>query len=359
VKSLSPSPAAFRRALLAWYSRSGRHDLPWRKEWSAYHVLVSEFMLQQTTVSTVVPYFKRFLKEFPTVRALAAAPVERVLELWSGLGYYARARNLHAAAGMLVRDFGGRLPETPDGVRALPGVGRYTSGALLSFTYDKPEALVDGNVIRVLSRVYGIKDNVKDPAAVEKIWALSWKLVPPGGARHFNSALMDFGATVCRPSGPDCLLCPFFASCFARKRGLQARIPLVVRETERRRVHVAVALLENRGRWLLSRRPAGGLYGGLWEFPGEETEGKPDARQASACLSRRLGAPVKALEALSDLKHTLSHREMHLHPWLCAAPAFRPAGDGQAWVRLEEIPRRAVSSLTRKVLENLAAARQN
>lgn len=354
MKTLTPSPAAFRRTLQAWYARSGRHDLPWRKKWSPYHVLVSEFMLQQTTVATVIPYFKRFLKEFPTVGRLAEAPVERVLELWSGLGYYARARNLHAAAGMVVRDFAGRLPDTSEGARALPGVGRYTSGALLSFSYDKPEAVVDGNVIRVLCRVYGIRENVKAPATVEKLWALAWRLVPPEGARHFNSALMDFGATVCRPSAPDCLLCPFFGACAARKMGLQAGIPLAAADRPRRQVHMAVGLLQDGGRWLLSRRPAKGLYGGLWEFPGEEIDGKPDARAAGAALSRRLGTPLRAAEALAPVKHVLSHREMHLYPWICQAkPAALPAD--HAWVKLEDISRRAVSTLTRRVLAGLSA----
>jgi A/G-specific adenine glycosylase len=288
MKALTPAPALFRRTLREWYARSGRHDLPWRKKWSAYHVLVSEFMLQQTTVSAVIPYFRRFLKEFPTLKSLAESPVERVLELWSGLGYYARARNLHAAAGLLVRDFGGRLPETAEGVRALPGVGRYTSGALLSFSYDKPEAVVDGNVIRVLSRVYGVRENVKDPAVVEKLWALAWKLVPPEGARHFNSALMDLGATVCRPSAPDCLLCPFFGACAARRQGLQAEIPFAEAARPRREAHLAVALLEKGGRWLLSRRR-----------PRASTEGSGSSRRKRWTASRARARPPPRWAAAS------------------------------------------------------------
>ncbi|HNG45733.1 MAG TPA: A/G-specific adenine glycosylase, partial [Elusimicrobiota bacterium] len=186
--------APFRSRLLAWYKKHGRHDLPWRKGgWDPYRILVSELMLQQTGVQTVVPYFHRFVKRFPTFKALSRAPQEKVLALWSGLGYYARARNLQKAAQTIVAEHGGRLPRTRAAVEDLSGVGPYTAGALLSFAYNQSEALVDGNVIRVLARVYGIRRNTKEPPVLKKIWDLARSLVPPDGARHFNSALMDLG----------------------------------------------------------------------------------------------------------------------------------------------------------------------
>jgi A/G-specific adenine glycosylase len=368
--ALSPSPVVFRKALLGWYEKAGRHGLPWRKKWSLYHVLVSEFMLQQTTVATVLPYFDRFLKEFTTLESLAAARLERVLELWSGLGYYARARNLHAAAQRLVNEHGGRLPKDPALVMDLPGVGKYTAGALLSFVHDAPQALVDGNVIRVLSRVYGVTEDVKEPAVVENLWALAWKLVPPSGARHYNSALMDLGAQVCRPSSPDCLVCPLFDPCWARRHGKQEELPRSESAAARKAVHVVTALLRRNGKWALVRRPAKGLYGGLWEFPGETVSGTvADDAWAPRLLQKALGAPVRTREALPVVKHVLSHREIHVHPWICEPTGVGALAKGKAvvadgegesgWYTLREIERMAISSLTRRVVERLKVREQN
>jgi A/G-specific adenine glycosylase len=350
VPALKPSPGEFRRLLLSWHARSGRHDLPWRGDFSPYRVLVSEFMLQQTTVSTVLPYFHRFMSAFPALKDLAAAPPERVMELWSGLGYYARARNLHAAARMLVDRHGGALPETRDAVEELPGVGRYTAGALLSFIHDKPEALVDGNVIRVLARVYGIDEDVKAPAVQEKIWALAWKLVPPRGARRFNSALMDLGATVCRPSGPDCLVCPFFKACSARRQGRQDDIPLAGADRPKKEMHRHVGLVRDGGRWALVRRPEKGLYAGMWEFPAVETLPGAGAGEVAGALSQVVGAPVRLDRRLAGFTQVLTHRKMHLHPWLGEADSRAGA---KGWFSPAEIGGMAIASYTRRLLAML------
>jgi A/G-specific adenine glycosylase len=353
--SVPVSPAAFRRDLLAWYQRSGRHDLPWRGDFRPYHVLLSEFMLQQTTVSAVIPYFHRFLKAFPDLPALARAPEEKVLELWAGLGYYARARNLRKAAEAVARDWGGRLPETREGCESLPGVGRYTAGALLSFAYDKAEALVDGNVIRVLSRIYGVDEDVKDPKVQEKIWALAWKLVPPKGARHFNSALMDLGASVCRPAGPDCLVCPFFQDCRARIEGRQEELPRASAARPRKLMSLHVGLIRRDGAWAMVRRPAKGLYAGMWEFPSVEASAEGGAAEAAKKLGLLLGADVRVQKELPPVTHILTHRELTLLPWLAAA------GEGEgpaAWRSPAEIRRMAVSAYTLKLLKHLPAEEQ-
>lgn len=335
--------AAFRRRLLSWYDKKGRHDLPWRTDWDPYAILVSELMLQQTTVQTVIPYFHRFLKRFPTFKALATASQEEVLSLWSGLGYYARARNLQKAAQRLVAHHGGRLPRTRAAVEDLPGVGPYTAGALLSFAYDLPEALVDGNVVRVLSRVFGVKENTKDPKTLQKLWVLARRLVPPGGGRRFNSALMDLGATVCRPDGPDCPRCPFRALCWAQTHERQNEIPRRVRDKPKTTVHLHSALWRKGDRWWLRRRPTGGLYGGLWEFPGVEIQGDAAAVQG---LRERWGMIPVGESPGPVFAHTLSHRQILMRPWWCQADDPPSEGD---WFLSQEISTLAISSLTRKV----------
>ncbi|MBK9922947.1 MAG: A/G-specific adenine glycosylase [Elusimicrobia bacterium] len=295
---MRPAPATFQKKLLAWYRVHGRHDLPWRRSWDPYPVLVSELMLQQTTVATVIPYFERFLQRFPTLAALASARLESVLELWSGLGYYARARNLHRAAQILVNRHGGRMPRDREAVDALPGVGPYTAGAVLSFAFNQPAALVDGNVIRVLARVYGVRQNTKTAPVSKRLWALAKALTPPGGARHYNSALMDLGATVCRPAAPDCARCPLSGVCWARRQDRVADIPATGGEPAKKTIYWHAAMVEKDGRWLLRRRPSTGLYAGLWEFPDWNSRvRRPGPRSpaffgtASACARARSARP--------------------------------------------------------------------
>lgn len=340
-------PADFRRRLSAWYRARGRHDLPWRGGgWDPYGILVSELMLQQTGVQTVIPYYRRFLKRFPTFRSLARAPEERVLALWSGLGYYARARNLRRAAQRIVEEHGGRMPRDRATVESLPGIGPYTAGAVLSFAFNAPEALVDGNVIRVLARVDGIRDSVKKASVLKNLWARARGLVPAGGAREHNSALMDLGATVCRPSNPDCGACPLARGCRARRRGQQDRIPASDAESPKKVVHVHAAVIERNGRWLLRRRPSTGLYGGLWEFPGIEFDDPPPAAAVARFLKERFNAVPVSPRPLPGLRHVLSHREIQIHPWRCKTEK-PPAGVRGFPARAVE--RLAVSSLTRKV----------
>ena len=213
-----------RRGLLDWYREAGR-TLPWRADRDAYRILVSEMMLVQTTVAAVIPYFERFLRRFPDVRTLAEADEAEVLKAWEGLGYYRRARQLQAAARQVVREHGGTIPDDPDGVRALPGVGPYIAGAVLSFAFDRPEPIVEANSQRVLARLVALREDVKSAAARRRIWQAAGRLVPPRGAGDFNQAMMDLGALVCTPRQPSCLLCPVAAHCGARRLGLQDVIP--------------------------------------------------------------------------------------------------------------------------------------
>ncbi len=212
--------------LTDWYEEA-RRDLPWRADRDPYRILVSEMMLVQTTVTTVIPYFHRFLSRFPDAAALAAAGEADVVKAWEGLGYYRRARQLHAAAQMIVNEFGGSMPDDPAAVRALPGVGRYIAGAILSFAFDRPEPIVEANSQRVLARLLAIDGNLKTAATTARIWQAAERLVPPVGAGTFNQALMELGALICTPREPGCLVCPLLGLCEARRRGLQDQLPVM------------------------------------------------------------------------------------------------------------------------------------
>jgi A/G-specific adenine glycosylase len=318
-----------RAALLSWY-RAGHRDLPWRRSGDPYAIWISEIMLQQTRVETVKDYFARFMARFPTPTALAEAPLGDVLELWSGLGYYARARNLHAAAREIAGRYGGAFPAAPEDVRALPGIGPYTAGAILSIAYGQRAPILDGNVIRVLSRVFAVADPIDQAAAKRRLWSLAEALVPPpsgvpSSGRNdpgdFNQALMELGATVCVPRGPSCLVCPLAAECQARRDGEQERYPVKGKEREVPMVDVVTLVVRHRGSALLARRPAAGLWGGLWEPPTgpiqvEDGEG-PEA--AAARLGREgLGLRVRggALRELVQFDHVLTHKYMRFHPYL-------------------------------------------
>ena len=297
-------------SLCNWFAASKR-DLPWRRTRDPYRVWLSEIMLQQTQVATVIPYYERFLSKFPTVQALAAAPLDDVLKLWAGLGYYSRARNLHRGAAMIVARFGGRIPDTPEAIREIPGIGAYTAGAILSIAYGKAEPLVDGNVARVLSRLLLIKGDWRKGAAKEQLWAVAHDLVVQASSLQIsvgdlNEALMELGATICTPSStPACLLCPIAAHCQARIRGVQAQYPEAIEKAAVPTWKLRAWLVEDkRGRILLARREESGLFGGLWEVPTErivkstnETPPKAIGRVAHVLTHRRLAIQVCRMDA--------------------------------------------------------------
>ena len=263
-------PAAVRgivRRLERWYD-AHRRDLPWRRTRSPYRIWVAEIMLQQTTVRAVVPHYRRFLRRFPSLRALAAARPDRVLAAWSGLGYYRRARHLHAAARRIARRHGGRFPRDFDAILALPGVGRYTAGAIASTAYGHPRPVVDGNVARVLMRLEGLRGDPRSSAVTRRMWERAESLVRAAAdAGTLNQALMELGATVCLPAAPACPRCPLASGCAARAAGLQAKIPPPRRLPPATRRHATVILVGNGGRLLMRRRRRPGLMQGLWDFP--------------------------------------------------------------------------------------------
>ncbi|WP_242372072.1 A/G-specific adenine glycosylase, partial [Anaeromyxobacter sp. SG26] len=323
--------AALRRRLLAWYD-AGHRSLPWRAAQHGadpYRVWLAEVMLQQTQVATVVPYFERFVARFPTLAALAAADEDEVLALWSGLGYYARCRNLLAAARTALARHGG-LPGSVEALRALPGFGPYTAGAVASIAFALPAAAVDGNVARVVARLFCVDGEPGAPAVQRALWALAGELVPEERPGDFNQALMELGATLCRKPAPACARCPVRSACAAHGAGRAAEIPPARRRGARRAAAVACAVAEVGGALVLVRRAPGGLLGGLWDLPAVDVTGATE-RQGAAALRRTLRARfgVGAVGALlAEVERTLTHRDLALRAYACEVPgAFAPGDD--------------------------------
>ncbi len=302
--------AALAATLIRWHAGHGRHDLPWQQQRTPYRVWVSEIMLQQTQVVTVIRYYQRFIARFPDVQALAAAPMDEVLHLWSGLGYYSRARNLKSAAEIIVRDYGGDLPAQRDELARLPGIGRSTAAAILSLAFDRPEAILDGNVRRVLSRVFGIDGPPAAPATLRLLWAQAEACTPVGDNATYTQAIMDFGATLCTRHDPLCMHCPLQRDCVAFVTGRVRDLP-TARTRATRRTRTVFMLLATRadGEVLLQRRPAEGIWGGLWTPPDF------DSLEAAAhyCGSRLQQAQFDA-EPLPLLKHGFTHFDLEITP---------------------------------------------
>lgn len=323
-------------SLLAWFAVAQR-DLPWRRSKDPYRVWISEVMLQQTRVEVVIPYYERWLAAFPDAAALAAAPEQAVLKAWEGLGYYSRARNLQRAARELVARYGGAFPDDLAAAADLPGVGSYTAGAVLSIAYGRPVPAVDGNVLRVLSRLLCLEGDIVQPAVRKRLEAIAAELIPPGAAGDFNQALMELGATVCVPKQPRCNACPVAGLCAARAAGRQHELPVRSRGKGPRPVNLVVAVVHDpQGRVLIARRPPTGLLAGLWEFPcGELAPGETWEAEARRILGERFGLITHVRAHLLDFTHTFSHLRWLGRAFLCqptpgaALPA--DAGD-RRWV---------------------------
>jgi A/G-specific adenine glycosylase len=340
-------------ALMAWFRRHQR-NLPWRSTRNPYAIWVSEIMLQQTQVATVKPYFQRFMRQFPNVRALAKAPLEAVLKAWEGMGYYARARNLHRAAKQVVSNGGGKLPKTPEELRKLPGVGQYTAGAIASIAFGLDEPVLDGNVMRVLCRAFRIRKNPRASKAQRRLWSLARRLIPSGRAALFNQALMDLGATLCTPKAPRCPVCPIRTVCLARAHNEQEELPARVRRRPLPHFDIAAGVIWRGKRVLIDQRRPEGLLGGLWEFPG----GKRRPRESlKACLVREvreeLGVEVEVLRPLITVKHAYSHFRITLHVFECRYVSGKPRPSGGVrwkWVALGELDNYPFPSAQRKII---------
>jgi A/G-specific adenine glycosylase len=324
--------------LLAWY-RAHRRDLPWRRTGDIYAVWVSEVMLQQTRVETVIPYYGRFLARFPTVAALAAAPLQDVLKLWEGLGYYTRARNLHRAAQRVVAEHGGRIPSTYEDFRALPGVGDYIAAAVLSIAAGAPLPVVDGNVLRVWARWRGLAEDIRKPRTLRRVREELAGNIPAATPGDFNQALMELGATVCVPASPRCRECPLAADCVALREGRTAELPVRPARPAVPHHEIAVGVIRRRdGRLLIQQRPEEGLLGGLWEFPGGKLEAGETAAEAVRRECREeTGLEVAVEAALAEVRHAYSHFTVTLHVFVCRAGGRVRCRRPHRWVRPAEL----------------------
>ncbi len=356
-------PADFRRRLLAWYRRNAR-DLPWRGTLDPYRVWVSEIMLQQTQVATVEAYFRRFVARLPSIASLAAAPEDTVLRLWEGLGYYRRARQMHRAARIIVAEHDGEFPRDAAAVRRLPGIGRYTAGAILSIAFDQAEPILEANTVRLLARLLGYRGDPRSALGQGLLWQAAEALLPRRGAGQLNQALMELGSQVCRPRNPDCPSCPVAALCPTGPAGLHAEIPLLRPKPRFEELREAAFIIRRRGRVLLIRRRDGERWAGLWDFPRlslgaprRAAEGDDLARQVLVATTVRIEPP----RLLTTLRHGVTRFRITLDCYEADARATSrrrkrdPAAESR-WVPIAELADYPLNTTGRK-LAQLAAKR--
>jgi A/G-specific adenine glycosylase len=347
----------FQSHLLHWYDQAAA-NLPWRRTPDPYAIWLSEIMLQQTQVDTVIPYYERFLAAYPTVNDLAAAPLDAVLKIWEGLGYYSRARNLHRAAQMVTQENGGRFPQTAEELQRLPGIGRYTAGAIASIAFGAAAPVLDGNVIRVFARLLDLDADVTQTAVKNQLWQQAEQWLPDTRAGDYNQALMELGRTICTPRNPQCTVCPIQTDCRAYQRGTQAERPVKSKRAPTPHYDVAAGMIWNdTGQLLIAQRPLDGLLGGLWEFPGGKQE--PD-ETLPECLRRELREELAIDVQVGDLfvtvKHGFTHFKITLHAFTCQYVSGPPQTIGVhdwAWVPPGQLDRYSFGKADRQVIEAL------
>ncbi|NLC23391.1 MAG: A/G-specific adenine glycosylase [Oxalobacter sp.] len=344
----------FSGVLIAWQKRHGRHALPWQQTRDAYRIWLSEIMLQQTQVTTVIPYYARFLAYFPDVAALASAPAEAVMAQWSGLGYYSRARNLHRCAQIVVEKYGGHFPVDPALLEALPGIGRSTAAAISVFSSGTRAAILDGNVIRVLSRVFGIEEYAGATKVKNRLWQLAESLLPEQDLESYTQGLMDLGATICVRGTPSCDLCPFSSCCYAFLQDKVRELPVRKPSKTLPERHVCLLVAIHKNRVLLEKRPASGIWGGLFslpELPGSESDIHP------AMLNKVLGpfGHVDSLQWLGGFIHTFTHFRLHIVPILMTlSKTTRKMPDERyVWYDMAGLDNAPLPAPVRKLLEGV------
>ena len=349
----SPSLPIFATRVVRWQRAHGRHGLPWQGTRDAYRIWLSEVMLQQTQVATVIPYYERFLARFPGVAALAAAPEDEVMALWSGLGYYARARNLHRAAREVMERHGGVFPVASEAIAMLPGVGRSTAAAIAAFASGERGAILDGNVRRVLARHAGIAGDPASNDVMSRLWSVAEARLPRQGIEAYTQGMMDLGADVCLPRNPQCLICPVNADCVARLEnridelpGRRVRAPL-------RRKRISMQVVLTHGEVLLEKRPPSGIWGGLWSLPEADIGDTP--REA---LARDWGLDALEVEAMEPFEHAFTHFTLEVEPWRVRLGKSTRVAEGKAatWMALGDLAGAALPSPVRKLLSRVASA---
>ncbi len=347
-----------RRKLLAWYKHHQR-SLPWRKTKDPYRIWISEIMLQQTQVNTVIPYYQRFIKSFPNVRTLAAAPLQDILKAWENMGYYSRARNIHAASRTIVNQWGGRIPDKLEKIKTIPGIGEYTAGAILSIAYGQAVPAVDGNVRRILSRLFAIRKPVDDPREQKTLRDLAALLVCAKHPGEFNQGLMDLGATVCRAKNPNCPCCPLSGLCRANIHNLQNMLPITRKTPAIPHRHAAAAVIRNSENLLLVvQRQASGLLASLWKLPGgfiEKDENINDILRH--CVKKELNISIRVGRCLASVDHVYSHFRLTLQAYNCHLLKGSPealACQNWRWATPDQLKKLPMSNIDRKILTEIA-----
>ena len=332
--------------LLKWYRLHAR-TLPWRGHLNPYAVWVSEIMLQQTRVEVVIPYFEKWMERFPTIKSLADASEQDVLNQWEGLGYYSRARNIHKAARVIVDEFDGQLPCSVDALRKLPGIGRYTAGAIASMAFSLDESTLDANIRRVFTRLFNVEIPADSTEGENLLWRIAAENLPKGKAGDFNQALMDLGATICLPKNPRCETCPLMEGCQARALGLQEARPVLKPKADvPHRVHAA-AVIVRRGRVLLAKRPSKGLLGGMWEFPNGRVEANP-ARGLFKALKTGYRLEVRAGEAMGVVQHAYTHFRVTVHAFRGEVISISK-NENLKWVKISELEDHPMGKVDRQI----------
>ncbi len=331
------------KTLLPWYQKNKR-PLPWRETKDPYKIWVSEIMLQQTQVKTVIPYYHRWLEKFPDISSLSRAPFDSVVKLWEGLGYYRRARNLHETAQIIAKEHGGKFPSDAETVYSLPGIGKYTGGAILSIAFGKPAPILDGNVARILSRLFAISDPVDTGQGQKKLWELAEKLLPKKNPGDFNQSMMELGATLCLPQESACLICPVSRLCKAHQTGKEESYPQKSRKMEIKKVRAACAIVRKNGRVLITQRPDNGLWAQLWEFPTFRLSGKADAKPFLKNQLRRAGLNAEIHSLKASIKRSYTNHAEALEVYDCELIREKPghaAEPGEPfpgkWVKRQEL----------------------
>jgi len=332
--------------LLQWFKKNKR-DLPWRRTRDPYAIWVSEIMLQQTQVATVIPYYQKFLKSFPTLRHLAKSDLSKVLKVWEGMGYYSRARNLHSASQIVLNHFHGEIPTTLKDLLSLPGIGRSTAGAILSFAFDKEAPILDGNAKRVLSRLFTVSGNPGEKETEQLLWKISESLIPGGHSNPFNQALMDLGSMLCTPKDPQCPRCPLRDLCKGKASGEPERFPVKSIKKKIPHIEAIAAVIQQNGKVLLEQRPPKGLLGGLWEFPNWKIERKGRLRLRNR-IQKEMGMNVKVRESIGIFKQTFSHFKLTLQVFHCQPLNGKTKGK---WVPTRNLHLLPMSRIHRRIAE--------
>ena len=346
--------SALRRKLLKWFDENQR-DLPWRKNKTPYRIWVSEIMLQQTQVATVIDYYNRFIKQFPNVKKLAAAPESDVLKLWEGLGYYRRARQMHAAANVVMDQHGGKFPTEFDQVIALPGIGRYTAGAILSISSDQRTPILEGNTIRLFARLMTMKSDPRSTANQKALWDFSESLLPRKRCGDFNQALMELGSEVCSPKQPKCLLCPIKNLCPTYVQGLQREIPVAAKKMKYEDINEAVIVVQRNGKYLLRECGPGERWAGLWDFPRYGLQKNASHTQLTSMLKQQTGLTVKLRPSNKQIKHAVTRFRITLDCFVAddIQGRLKKSSTRLKWMTNQEINEAPMSITGRKIAKTL------